>query len=323
MDKIVADDWFKTFSSIEQTVVHASDRYSEVTLSCKEPGLASLNSRHIQLPFMAITFVDIKPERELLMADIQETEYIQSAFIINGVAHSFFNNKPVDTLSNRHAFQYSPFIDASHKIVSKKLEALHVHYDTTYFKSLLSSANLKQLDKLASSIDRKETFLVPTNDLPMQAQMSYIIDAIQTCQFESLAKSLFIEAKVLELFSLQLDQMMRLQNEKPACSITDREKLFALKEYIDANYLRPLSLQQLCRMFCLNEFKLKKGFKHLFNTTVFGYIQDRRMHYATILLQDKKMSVTEVASVLGYSASCNFSAEYKKKFGHSPTKIHR
>ena len=323
MDKIVATDWSKTFSSINQTVVQASDRYTEVVVISKEPGLASINSRHIQLPFMEVTFVSVQPEQKLIMVDVQDSEYVESAFILNGAADSVFSNKPVEARPNSHTFQYSPFIDATHKILSKNLEALHVHYHTTYFKDLLTTSNTKLFDKLASSIDRKENFLVPSKDLPMQAKMNNIINSIQQCQFQSLARALFIEAKMLELFSLQLDHMMQLQNEKPACSNTDKEKLLAVKEFIEANYLSLLSLQQLSRMFGLNEFKLKKGFKLLFNTTVFGYIQDLRMQHAVTLLHDKQMTVTEVALTLGYSSSSNFSAEYKKKFGHPPTKPYK
>ena len=54
---------------------------------------------------------------------------------------------------------------------------------------------------------------------------------------------------------------------------------------------------------CLhNEFKLKKGFRECFNTTVFGYLREKRMERAGELLQQNKSSVIEVANAVHIGA---------------------
>jgi AraC-like DNA-binding protein len=82
-----------------------------------------------------------------------------------------------------------------------------------------------------------------------------------------------------------------------------------------------LSLAGLCKSFSLNEFKLKKGYKQLFNTTVFGHINSLRMEKARQLLQQKQMTVSEIGNFIGYKSIGSFSAEYKKRFGYAPSKL--
>lgn len=48
----------------------------------------------------------------------------------------------------------------------------------------------------------------------------------------------------------------------------------------------PPSLSELSRIVGINEFKLKKKFKEVFNMTVFGYLADYRLGIARSLLED-------------------------------------
>jgi AraC-like DNA-binding protein len=99
----------------------------------------------------------------------------------------------------------------------------------------------------------------------------------------------------------------------------DKEKIYAVKEYLDRAYLDPLTMKSLTYEFGLNEFKLKKGYKHFFNTTVFGYILHLRMQKAKALLSDPQMTISDVAQFIGYNNTGSFSYEFKKRFGYSPS----
>jgi AraC family transcriptional regulator, transcriptional activator of the genes for pyochelin and ferripyochelin receptors len=321
MDKIAADDWDKTFSRLEYSVVQNGPRYSETVVHAEEPGLASLQSVIMSLPGMMVRTVNFGVNDNLQLCDRQDHEYVESAFVLSGHADSLFNGRPVVTKGNMHAFQYSPYIDGSHTIISRSFEALHISFDLEFFKTLLQSAGHRRLDQVLNCMERKENYLAPPTEMPLQARMNELIWSIRHCKFNGLTRALFIEARVMELFALQVDALCSTNPDKAPWSNEDKEKLFAVKAFIEVNYLQPLSLRQLCMGFGLNEFKLKKGFKHLFHTTVFGYIQDLRMQKAMTLLQQKNMSISAIADVVGYANSGSFSAEFKKTFGYSPNKV--
>ncbi len=322
-DKIEFADWVRTFEDIEYSVVQSGPRFTETVVTAREKNLATINSRFMELPGMRVQVVDIRPERNLLMCSSQDGESVQSAFILGGYADSRFGNKPVASVENSHAFQYSPCVDERHTI-TKNLEALHIEFEVGFLKELIQSSGSRCLDLICNSIERKETFLIPPSSLPLQVRMNEIIHAIRYCTYSPATRAIFIEAKLFELFALQIEQiqlMHALPEKKEACSKADKEKLYAVKAYIETNYLQPLSLRQLCTMFALNDFKLKKGYKSLFGSTVFGHIHHLRMQKAVDLLTQKNLSVTAIADMVGYANGISFSAEFKRKFGYAPSKV--
>jgi AraC-like DNA-binding protein len=74
----------------------------------------------------------------------------------------------------------------------------------------------------------------------------------------------------------------------------------------------------------LNEFKLKTGFKKVFDNTVFGYLNDQRLDHASeLMLQQQYRPLSDIALELGYSSPQHFSNAFSKKFGISPGKMRR
>lgn len=85
----------------------------------------------------------------------------------------------------------------------------------------------------------------------------------------------------------------------------------------------PPTIIALSKLIGINEYKLKKGFKELFGTTIFGYIHQNRMTLAKSLLLDTTKSVKEVAYQIGYSSPQHFSNAFKKEFGVTPNSIRK
>ncbi|SEW39132.1 AraC-type DNA-binding protein [Chitinophaga sp. YR573] len=169
---------------------------------------------------------------------------------------------------------------------------------------------------------RNSSFVqTPTFDFTAQMEpaMYGIINDMKKSPYSGYLKGIYLEAKAIELFLLQvkqLDQQTAIQQSKlkPA----DIERLHAVKDHIDSYYDQPCSITGLARMTGINQMKLKNGFKELFQTTVFGYLSDVRMQEAKRLLQDEKLYVNEVADRIGYKHAHHFALAFKKKFGILP-----
>lgn len=166
--------------------------------------------------------------------------------------------------------------------------------------------------------------MTPGN-LPITPQIRSIIYEILHCTMEPVHKRLFLKAKTLELISLQLQQeaamhaqhAMMFDNMKPA----DVKKMYMARDIIMQYLNKPHSLATLAHMSETNECYLKKNFKRVFGTTVFGYIQQARMERAKDILLKEKRKIGEVAKVSGYSSVSHFSKAFKKYFGFSPQKL--
>lgn len=321
MNKIATRDWMTSFGTINHQLVYQSDRYFEISTQVSEPHLASGSSLTIGMPGLTLDNVIIRPQNKLIIDDLTEKESIQSVYVMSGHADSTFDfgSKQQTMEKSRHAFQYSSGYQAEHRIIADHFHALSIDITPDFFNSLMETAT-GEVNEIYNRFLKGESL---QSVLMLQPRMQEIINYIIQCPFKGVTRYLFIESKVLELLALQLDQVNSARTSKVSVLDADKEKLLAARDFVEHHYLEPLSLASICRMFSLNEFKLKKGYKELFNTTVFGHINFLRMEKASEILSQGQMTVAEIASFIGYKNTGSFSAEYKKRYGYPPSGLKR
>ncbi|MGF1674759.1 MAG: helix-turn-helix transcriptional regulator [Rivularia sp. (in: cyanobacteria)] len=153
------------------------------------------------------------------------------------------------------------------------------------------------------------------------AQMQVAVQQILQCPYEKITKRIFLESKVLELMALLIEQTHQPKSPKTGShnfNSEDLERLHYAKEILQHSFENPPSLLELAHQVGLNDYKLKLGFRQVFQTTVFGYLQTYRMELAKELLAAKTMSVQQVARKVGYAHAGYFSAAFKQKYGINP-----
>jgi AraC family transcriptional regulator, transcriptional activator of the genes for pyochelin and ferripyochelin receptors len=128
-----------------------------------------------------------------------------------------------------------------------------------------------------------------------------------------------IEYRAKEILLSALERMADVDSERPMPMDTlTIDALRFGKQLIEDNVEEDISLEFLCRKTGLNEYKFKKGFKTLFQSTAIDYHIHLKMGRAKQLLIDTNQSVSEIAYTLGYHHSSNFSIEFKRRFGCTP-----
>ena len=83
----------------------------------------------------------------------------------------------------------------------------------------------------------------------------------------------------------------------------------------------PLRLSALAKACELNEFSLKRGFKALFGTSVYGFVLQQRTDAARLALIRGKKSISEIAYELGYAHLQHFARVFKKYTGVTPNTL--
>ncbi len=91
-----------------------------------------------------------------------------------------------------------------------------------------------------------------------------------------------------------------------------------LRGYIEANFLKKLSLSQISTLVHSNEFKLKKDYREVYGETIFETIRKQRMQYAAKLILRGEHSLNEIAYLCGYESYPSFYKTFKKYFSHAP-----
>lgn len=150
--------------------------------------------------------------------------------------------------------------------------------------------------------------------------INVILQQIIKCPYEKGLKNIYMEGKILELFAIYFNEMIYQKKTHNSVRLSNEDitSIYRAKEILDNNIVNPPTLTVLSRMICLNEFKLKNGFKEIFNQTVYAYIMDKRLETARLLLEEKNLQVSDVASKIGYANASHFALAFRKKFGINP-----
>lgn len=151
--------------------------------------------------------------------------------------------------------------------------------------------------------------------------------AIQRCAFELIhcaykgaMKRLYMESKAMELIAwFARDEEEEVGGRSFALRPDDVDKLRAARELVLNHAEQPLSIKELALRVGINEFKLKKGFRTLFGTTVFELVRRERMEKALWLMESESLNVGETAVSLGYSNLSNFTTAFRKHYGCNPS----
>jgi AraC family transcriptional activator of pyochelin receptor len=158
---------------------------------------------------------------------------------------------------------------------------------------------------------------------PLNPALEAVIGEMIRCPFEGKTRELFLFAKSAELFARAIDSARVPAPGRYVKTREDRERLFAARDAVNARLTDPPSLSALARTVGLNEFKLKRGFKEIFGTTVFAYLTEQRLEQAKRSLLDTDKTAAEIGYAMGYATPQHFSSAFKKWFGVTPNSMRK
>ncbi len=93
-----------------------------------------------------------------------------------------------------------------------------------------------------------------------------------------------------------------------------------VKEYIEKNYMHPISLAELAQVSHISRPYLSKQFKEEVGCTFQEYLIKYRMNKAKKMIGKNCFRLAEVADMVGYKDYAHFSKAFKKYVGTAPSK---
>lgn len=151
-----------------------------------------------------------------------------------------------------------------------------------------------------------------------QSLAKQIID----CPYQGAERSLYIGGKALQLAAVTVAQCVSeaASADTQQFSSNDVDKIRHARELLIAAMREPPSLSKLAQSAGLNVRKLNLGFRHVFGSTVFEFLQEHRLETAYKLLAAGEISVSAAAYHVGYGAA-HFTTIFRKRFGMSPSEL--
>ena len=206
-----------------------------------------------------------------------------------------------------------PFRRLVDKVSKASWKKLEEDLLTKEFNSGIFEFKLKTIKKLGFPAKFIITKMLPVT----KADPVILISSLQTVN----------RAKQEEENLFQRVQAFK-EHEGNRSSVLKRESdINTIKEihsYILAHLDESLvSLKDLANAFGTNEFKLKNGFKELYQTTVFRFQTEERLKKAILLIQFTDMQLKAVAKATGFKSFPHFSKTFKKRYGYNPSALKR
>ncbi|PJJ85018.1 helix-turn-helix transcriptional regulator [Mucilaginibacter auburnensis] len=294
-------------NQIDEVIVNRFDEVrGEIQISVK--------SFHVE--DIAVYIIQLKsPESVLISARVEQPAWmmnftLQGQLSIRGVNTSMGLRLNADT--------HNSLIQVGNTTMDAVIQG-----EVTLFTVCLSQQVVKKLltcdENAALQNKLTEGAKIASNRVITRA-MHDILNSITDCAENNCLHRIFLAAKMLELLFLDIEQLNQGKEATPRVLKThDLEKLQLAKKLIGQDLQSPCSLVELAHKVGLNDFKLKKGFREAFGTTVFGHLYDLRMEKAREMLSASEYTVSEVAHLVGYKNAHHFTAAFKKKFGYLPS----
>jgi AraC family transcriptional regulator, transcriptional activator of the genes for pyochelin and ferripyochelin receptors len=230
--------------------------------------------------------------------------------------------KTYDLIGGHHNIMYSSHFDMVVYNRSLELETFGVQFPVALFIQFTQNAN-DALKRFAQGILEGKSVLFSEEWGAIDPSIEQVIRQVTQCKYGGDLKQLFLLSKSIELLVLSAEACTRSAHTKGQYLKTkaDQEKIMAVRDLVNERVQCPPSLSEIARLVGLNEYKLKRGFKETFHTTVFGYLTEQRLDLARRFLSDTDKTAAEIAIELGYASPQHFNNAFKKKFGLSPQRV--
>lgn len=96
------------------------------------------------------------------------------------------------------------------------------------------------------------------------------------------------------------------------------ETMVELKNYVELNYYELINLKELSKRFFLQPSTISTNFKKYFGLNINNYINTVRVSNAVRIIEQKHISIRELAFLVGYSNENTFIRQFNKVMGVTP-----
>lgn len=234
-----------------------------------------------------------------------------------------FHYRQLDTdfhlIGGHHNIMYSKDFDMTVENRTLELETFGIQFPRETFLSFTQNAS-DLLKRFSEHIISGKPILLSDQWGAVDPSIQQVVYQIVNNPYSGDLQNIFLLSKSIELLVLCAESCAQTLNKKQEFIRTpaDKEKLLAVRDLINDRLSDPPSLSQIARTVGINEYKLKRGFKEVFHTTVFGYLTEQRLLMARQYLQDTQKTAAEISFELGYATPQHFNNVFKKRFGLTP-----
>lgn len=315
-DTIVINDpiQFNKEDLVENKIIHNSNGISGVITDIM------LNGVHVSI-------LDLVIDKESHSIEIEhDFSFIKLHIEIEGdneYCPDDASHKGIYIPQGHYNLFYLPVIKGTLHYRTQRRKSLEITFTEDYLDQLFFPNLKTTIPLLAKAIQNKTTYKMWETSKSISPKLYLLIEDILQCNYAGSIKKAFLESKVVEILSYLFTIINEEENTKISEDLSNEDyvKILAVENILQTQFKEKHTLSSIALAVGLNEFKLKKYFKMVYNSSVFCYLAQIRMEYAKQLITEKQYSIALVSEELGYKNPQHFTVAFKKVFGYLPSKL--
>lgn len=196
----------------------------------------------------------------------------------------------------------------------KPLLAAGIYIDLNRFANLLLKMDMVEPASVRpESINASGVFSAPVNDSLLDAVIRLLKALDNPVEAAILGEGIIDEIYFRILNEEQGGMLKYLLQQRGQIRQISRAV-----EYIHQNLDKPVSVEDLATIVNMSSSNFRKRFKEVLHVSPLQYTKSIKLDKARSLILTGN-SVTEAGYSVGYNSPAQFSREYKRHFGHSPS----
>ncbi|PWV47107.1 helix-turn-helix transcriptional regulator [Chitinophaga sp. S165] len=198
-------------------------------------------------------------------------------------------------------------------------ETFYIDFSEDWVNKLAPDSQL--LSHVLNNIATNKSEAILSNNVIITEEIREVLDIIRNFSRGNALSTARISAKIVALVSLSLIELTKTENTAEA---SDQILIQSITSYIQNNLDdTTLSVRRLAAIYGLGTRAFQTFFKKHLGQNVRKYILSTKMEKANVWLSTTEKTVKDIAYELGYEHPGNFTREFNKHFGYSPTQIQK
>ncbi|WP_440875710.1 AraC family transcriptional regulator N-terminal domain-containing protein [Thalassotalea sp. PLHSN55] len=241
--------------------------------------------------------------------------------VVQGHKRVFFNKQSYDYNANNYLVLTLPLAAECETIVTpgEPLLSLIVDFDLAMLNELVRIFDDHGYVNQHNNIADNKGLFVSQGSEAFACVVSRLADCLtSTIECEVIGKGL-----VRELFF----HVLQGQHAAPLFALvahnTHLSKMERVLKHLHIHYENSIDVEQLASMANMSSSTFHRVFKQVTASSPIQYIKKIRLNRARELLLDQGLKVKQAAAQVGYESPTQFSREFSRYFGQTPSELHR